>query len=483
MSDKTAFISTAIPYVNARPHIGFAMECVQTDCYARYLRLTGYDCFSLTGSDENSLKNVRAAEEEGISTRELCDRNTQMFYDLMESLNMDMSDFIRTSGDRHIKGAQKLWSMSKEEDIYLKHYSGWYCVGCEDFFTEKDCPDMKCPDHGTDLELIEEENYFFKLSNYQDKILSLIESNELRIVPKTKRNEILAFIKQEGGLMDFSISRSRKRAGDWGIPVPGDEDQVMYVWYDALANYITALDLENNGANFQKYWTNGTRRIHMIGKGINRFHSIYWPAMLMSAGIELPTEVFVHGYLTINGQKISKSLGNVVDPVLQVEKFGTDAIRYYLLRAVSPFEDGDYGDERFKEVYNADLASNLGNLARRVETIGAKAGHVPKPVDIQDAPEGYHAAMEEYRFHDALATLWRVASDLNTRIEEVKPWALAKEDKHDEVADFLDELIVGLRQIAHYLTPFLPQTAENLSTIFKADVPMEKGEALFPRLQ
>ena len=257
----------------------------------------------------------------------------------------------------------------------------------------------------------------------------------------------------------------------------------MYVWYDALANYITALDLENNGANFQKYWTNGTRRIHMIGKGINRFHSIYWPAMLMSAGIELPTEVFVHGYLTINGQKISKSLGYVVDPVLQVEKFGTDAIRYYLLRAVSPFEDGDYGDERFKEVYNADLASNLGNLARRVETIGAKAGHVPKPVDIQDAPEGYHAAMEEYRFHDALATLWRVASDLNTRIEEVKPWALAKEDKHDEVADFLDELIVGLRQIAHYLTPFLPQTAENLSTIFKADVPMEKGEALFPRLQ
>lgn len=480
MSDKTAFISTAIPYVNAKPHIGFAMELVQTDTVARYLRLTGYDCFSLTGSDENSLKNVRAAEEEGITTRELCDRNTQMFYDLMESLNLDTSDFIRTSSDRHVHGAQKLWSMCKPEDIYKKHYTGLYCVGCEDFYTEKDCPDKVCPDHGTKLELIEEENYFFKLSNYEDKLLELIESNTLRIVPSTKRNEILSFIK--GGLHDFSISRSRKRAGDWGITVPGDDDQVMYVWYDALANYITALDLENNGENYQKYWLNAPRRIHMIGKGINRFHSIYWPAMLMSADIPVPTEVFVHGYLTINGQKISKSLGNVIDPVLQVAQYGCDAVRYYLLRAVSPFEDGDYGEERFQEVYNADLANNLGNLARRVETIGAKAGHVPKNVPAEAAPDGYHEAMEDYKFNAAIGTLWSVATDLNQRIEEVKPWVLAKEGKDNEVAKFLDEMIEGLRRIGYWLTPFLPETAEKLTDMFIADTPMERGEPLFPRL-
>ena len=442
MSDRTAFISTAIPYVNARPHIGFAMECVQTDAMARYLRLTGYDCFSLTGSDENSLKNVRAAEEEGITTQELCDRNTQMFFDLMKSLNLATSDFIRTSSERHIKGAQRLWSMCKPEDIYKKHYTGLYCVGCEDFYTEKDCPDGKCPDHGTELERIEEENYFFKLSNYESQLLELIESDTLRIVPSTKRNEILSFIK--GGLHDFSISRSHKRAGGWGIPVPGDSDQVMYVWYDALANYITALGLEEGSEKFKKYWLDAPRRIHMIGKGINRFHSVYWPAMLMSADIPVPTEVFVHGYLTINGQKISKSLGNVIDPVVQVEQYGCDAVRYYLLRAVSPFDDGDYGEDRFQEVFNADLANNLGNLARRVETIGAKAGHVPKDLPIEEAPDGFHAAMDDFRFNTAIATVWALASDMNQRIEEVKPWELAKREEHDALATFLDEMIAGL---------------------------------------
>lgn len=480
MAEKSAFISTAIPYVNAKPHIGFAMECVQTDAVARYLRLTGYDCFSLTGSDENSLKNVRAAEEEGISTQELCDRNTQMFYDLMESLNLATSDFIRTSSDRHIEGAQTLWSKCKPEDIYRKHYSGLYCVGCEDFYTEKDCPDKKCPDHGTDLELIEEENYFFKLSNYEDKLLELIESDTIRIVPRTKRNEILSFIK--GGLLDFSISRSRARAGDWGITVPGDDSQVMYVWFDALANYITALGLEEGSERFQQYWLGATHRIHMIGKGINRFHTVYWPAMLMSADIPVPTDVFVHGYLTIDGQKISKSLGNVIDPVLQVEQYGCDAVRYYLLRAVSPFEDGDYGQERFHEVYNADLANNLGNLARRIETIGAKAGHVPTEDAPGDAPEGYHEAMADYRFNAAIATLWSSATDLNQRIEEVKPWVLAKQGEDEALGTFLDEMIAGLRVIGHWALPFIPDTSEKLLAMFQGGKAMERGEPLFPRL-
>lgn len=480
MPEKTAFISTAIPYVNARPHIGHALEYVQTDAMARYLRLVGYDCYSLTGSDENSLKNVRAAEDEGISTQELCDRNTKIFEDLLGSLNLATSDFIRTSSELHFNGAQTLWSRCKPEDVYKKHYSGWYCVGCEDFYNEKDFPDKKCPDHHTELELIEEENYFFKLSNYEDKLLELIETNELRVVPSTKRNEILSFIR--GGLLDFSISRSRTRAGNWGIPVPGDEDQVMYVWYDALANYITALNLEEGSENLRKYWLDCPKRIHMIGKGINRFHTVYWPAMLLSADLPIPTEVFVHGYLTINGQKISKSLGNVVDPIEQVDAFGTDAVRYYLLRAISPTEDGDYSETRFKEVYNADLANNLGNLARRVETIGAKAGHTPVTESDSEAPEGYHAAMDDYRFNDALATLWSVATDLNQRIEEVKPWVLAKEGRDEELGQFLDEMIVGLRRIGHWLTPFLPETAQRLTDMFRSGAKIQSTDPLFPRL-
>lgn len=480
MSD-TAFVSTAIPYVNAKPHIGFAFELVQADAVARYLRLIGRDCFFLTGSDENSLKNVRAAADEGLSTRELCDRNTEFFKALLPGLNISNSDFIRTSSELHIRGAQELWSRTKPEDIYKKHYSGLYCVGCEDFYTEKEAGDGKCPEHKTPLEHVDEENYFFRLSSYEEKLLELIESNKLRIVPASKRNEMLSFIR--GGLHDFSISRSRKRAGDWGIPVPGDADQVMYVWYDALANYLSALELTDNSERLKKYWLECDKRIHCIGKGINRFHTVYWPAMLMSAELPTPTEVFVHGYLTINGQKISKSLGNVIDPLVQVEHFGVEAVRYFLLRAISPFEDGDYSESRFHEVFNADLANNLGNLARRIETIGERAGHVPKPAATPEAPNGYHEAMEDYRFHDAMAALWAVATNLNQRIEEVKPWALQKEGKKDELAEFLDEMIAGLRIISHWLTPFMPGTAERLQNMFKAGRAIERGEPLFPRLK
>ncbi len=478
---QSAFISTAIPYVNARPHIGHAFEFVQTDAMARYLRLAGRDVFFLTGADENSLKNVRAALDEGISTQALCDRNTQYFEDLLPLLGISNDAFIRTSGELHKRGAQEIWRRTGAQDIYKKHYTGLYCVGCEDFYTEKDAPDGKCPDHLTPLERIEEENYFFRLSRYQDKLLALIESNELKIVPATKRNEILAFIR--GGLMDFSISRSRRRAGDWGIHVPGDPDQVMYVWYDALANYVTALDLRDDSPHYTKFWKNAEQRIHCIGKGINRFHSIYWPAMLMSAGLPLPTTVFVHGYLTINGQKISKSLGNVIDPRSQVEQYGSEAVRYFLLRGISPTEDGDYGDARFRELYNADLANNLGNLARRIETIGAKAAHVPQPATPPPAPAGYHEAMAEFRFQDAAATLWAIATDLNQRIETVKPWELQKQNKTAELSAFLDEMIAALRVVGHWLEPFLPQTSAKLARLFRAGAPMERGDPLFPRLE
>lgn len=477
---ETAFISTAIPYVNAKPHIGHALEFVQTDAMARYLRLTGRDVFFLTGSDENSLKNVRAAQDEGISTRELCDRNTEYFKALLPGLNISNDEFIRTSSDLHIRGAQELWKRTKPDDIYKKHYSGLYCVGCEDFYSEKEAVEGKCPEHLTPLELVEEENYFFRLTNYQDRLLELIESGQLRIVPNSKRNETLAFIR--GGLMDFSISRSRKRAGDWGIPVPGDDEQVMYVWYDALANYITALDLDDDSAMFRKFWLHGDERIHCIGKGINRFHTVYWPAMLMSAQLPSPTTVFIHGYLTINGQKISKSLGNVIDPLVQVEAFGSDAVRYFLLRGISATEDGDYAEGRFHEMYNADLANNIGNLARRIETIGAKAGHVPTGIDKLTAPEGYHDAMADFRFNDAAVTLLGLASDLNQRIEAVKPWELQKQGATQELAAFLDEMIAQLRILGHWLNPFMPVTARRLEVMFAPGKAIERTEPLFPRL-
>jgi len=274
---QTAFVSTAIPYVNAKPHVGFALEMVQADAIARYIRLTGYDTFFLTGTDENSLKNVRAAAELGITTEELCNRNSAAFQALIPGLNISTSDFIRTSQEtRHSRGAQKFWLRTRPGDIYKKYYTGLYCVGCEDFYTEKDVPSGVCPEHQTPLERVEEENYFFRLSAYQNQLIKLIETEQLRIVPATRKNEMLAFAKR--GLHDFSISRSRERASNWGIPVPGDSSQVMYVWYDALANYITALDYADEGERLEKYWIECNKRVHVIGKGINRFHTLCWPA-------------------------------------------------------------------------------------------------------------------------------------------------------------------------------------------------------------
>lgn len=476
---ETAFVSTAIPYVNAKPHIGFALELIQADAIARYMRLRGFDTFFLTGTDENSLKNVRAAREQGIPTGELCDLNTEAFRALIPGLNISASDFIRTSSDLHIRGSQTLWGRSKPEDIYKKGYRGLYCVGCEDFYTEKDCPDRVCPEHGTPLETVEEENFFFRLSSYQDRLLEVIESGKLRIIPTSRQNETLSFIR--GGLQDFSISRSRERAGDWGVPVPGDPGQVMYVWYDALANYVTALDLQDQSERLEKYWCGSRRKTHVIGKGINRFHTIYWPAMLMSADLPLPDTVFVHGYLTINSQKISKSLGNVIDPLVQTARYGVDPVRYYLLRAVSPYEDGDFSEDRFREVYNADLANNLGNLARRIETLAEKAGYAPAPEDEFEAPAGYHEAMEEFRFNDALASLWSVADELNQRIEKVKPWEFQKQGKDKELRAFLDGVVAALRRIAYWIEPFVPGTAERLQDTFSGK-PIRRGGPLFPRL-
>ena len=387
--DNRWYVTTAIPYVNAQPHIGFAFEAILTDALARYHRQRSEDVRFLTGTDENSLKNAQAAEKEGVPTAELVERNAAHFHALRESLNLSFDDFIRTSVEaRHLEGVAKLWeACDRSGDIYSRPYKGLYCVGCEQFYTEDELIDGLCPEHQTKPELVEEKNYFFRLSRYADQLRELIESDQLKVVPQTRKNEVLSFIRS--GLQDFSVSRSRARARDWGIPVPGDPEQVMYVWFDALGNYITALDYANESELYQHYWVENPNRVHVIGKDIVRFHVIYWPAMLLSAGVPLPTAVFTHGFVNIGGRKMSKSLGNVVDPVELAQTYGTDALRYYLLREVSPFEDGDFTLERFIRSYNADLADQLGNLLNRVVSMVGRYydGVVPTPGDRAEEDE------------------------------------------------------------------------------------------------
>ncbi|MBU3956979.1 methionine--tRNA ligase [Patescibacteria group bacterium] len=469
---KKFYITTAIPYVNAEPHIGFSLEIVQTDTIARYHRFLGEDVYFLTGSDENALKNVQAAEEQGILVKKLVDKNSDKFYQLKDALNLSFDDFIRTTEKRHIEGAQALWKACKKEDIYKKKYKGLYCVGCEVFLTEKDLVDGKCPEHKNKPEVVEEENYFFRLSKYQDWLEKLITTNELKIIPRTRKNEVLAFIRQ--GLEDLSISRTRERAHGWGIPVPGDPNQIIYVWFDALANYITALDWQHKGKLYQKYWP---ADVHVIGKGITRFHAIYWPAMLKSAGIPLPKTEFVHGYITVEGEKISKSLGNVIDPFDLVKKYGTDPIRYYLLREIPAYGDGDFSIQRFKEVYNANLANGLGNLVARVAKLCEKSSSNFKATKSQIYPQ-VKQSLNKFLFDEALSFVWKEISVCDRVIDREKPWELSNK----KLKTVLEKLVKEIRQISYNLQPFLPETAEKIEKQVKG--PKIKSEKpLFPRLK
>lgn len=468
------FITTAIPYVNARPHIGFALEIVQADCIARYHRLLGEDVYFLTGTDENALKNVQAAEKEGITTQELVEKNAQAFKDLTKTLNISNGDFIRTTEKRHLEGAQKLWRETKKEDIYKKKYTGLYCVGCEQFYTEDELLEGKCPEHLVKPQHVEEENYFFRLSAYQQRLEKLIESDELKVIPQIRKNEVLSFIKQ--GLEDFSISRSVERAKGWGVPVPDDQTQIMYVWYDAIINYITALGYgEKDNSLFQKYWVNNPNRVHTIGKGITRFHAIYWPAMLLSAGILPPTFIFAHGYITSEGQKMSKSLGNVVDPFEVVEKYGTDAVRYYLLREIPAYGDGDFSERRFKEIYNADLANGLGNLIARV----AKLCEISRLEVGQNSAHRFSPALDRltnFQFDRAIQAIWGNIEERNHEIDEYQLW-----EQPEKKGEILRNVVTGIRQIAFDLQPFLPATADTIVRQF-AGPTVNSEVALFPRI-
>ncbi len=473
-SGKRYYITTSIPYVNARPHIGHALEFVQTDAFARFHRLMGDDTRFLTGTDENSLTNVLAAEREGIPTADLVDRNAATFIGLTEILDISNDDFIRTSvEERHIEGARKLWqACARSGDIYKRHYSGLYCVRCEQFYTEDELDNGLCPEHHIPPELVEEENYFFRLSRYGDKLLALIDSGELRIIPETRRNEVRSFVAR--GLEDFSLSRSRARARGWGVEVPDDPDQVMYVWFDALANYITALNYGLDQELYRSYWVDNPERVHVIGKGILRFHAVYWPGMLLSAGEPLPSTVFVHGYLTIDGEKMSKSLGNVVDPAELVERYGSEAVRYWMLREVPPTGDADYTDEKLERRYNADLANDLGNLLNRTVSMihRYRGGQIPAPAGTGDslgiaqiAGQLQGSMAQDYDPQQALAGIWESIVRANRYVEESSPWVLAKAERagDDEARQKLDTALYSLaetlRVVAAALRPFLPRTS------------------------
>ncbi|MGI6335262.1 MAG: methionine--tRNA ligase [Minisyncoccales bacterium] len=475
---KKVFISTSIPYVNASPHLGHALELVQADVIARHHRLLGDRVFFLSGTDENSLKNVRSAENAGENVADFVYKNYLNFYNLKEVLNISFDDFIRTTEKRHFDGAQKLW-MACKKDIYKKKYSGLYCVGCEEYYKENDLIDGLCPEHKVAPELIEEENYFFKLSNYQEKIKELIEKDEVKIIPQSRKNEILSFV--NSGLQDFCISRTSERAKGWGIDVPGDETQKMWVWFDALSNYINALGYgSDDESKFLEFWQNNDLKIHIIGKGINRFHSVYWLAMLLSAGISLPKILFVHGYITVDGQKMSKSLGNVINPYDLVEKYGCDAVRYFLLREIPALGDGDFTFEKFEKRYNSDLAGGIGNLLSRTLAMINKKNVIfnrnPETIFVDKNREVDKKIKDNFiQFNDALSEIWELVSFCDKYIEEKKPWAIEDKDENEIV---FSNIIYSLKNISQMLKPFLPDTAEKMEEQIKTLRP----EPLFPRI-
>lgn len=475
------YITTAIPYVNAKPHIGFALELIQADAIARFHRINGENVTLLTGSDENALKNVQAAETAGKPVQQFVDENAKLFEDLAKKLNIKFDIFQKGSSQAHHKSSQELWKLC-EHDIYKKTYTGLYCVGCEQFYEISELNENgECFEHpGKKLEEVSEENYFFKLSDYTEKIKNIISQNEVKIIPEKRKNEILSFLKD--GLQDISISRSNERAKNWGVSVPGDDSQKMYVWFDALNIYRSGVEDKN-------VWP---ADLHVIGKGILRFHAVYWLAFLLSANLPLPKEIFVHEYLTIDGQKMSKTLGNVVDPVEIIEKYGTDALRYYLLAKVSPFQDGDYSEEKFKEAYNADLANGLGNLIARVAKLCENKKIIGTPYSKTDAGrENEHVfwltepdlekrfieALENYKLNEAIGLIWNEITKLDRKINENKPW-----EKEEDEGNFLKyDAVYSLRDISRLLKLFLPETAERIEKQFSGPE-IKSAEPLFPRI-
>ncbi|MFY9697975.1 MAG: methionine--tRNA ligase [Rhodoplanes sp.] len=472
MASKRYFLTTAIAYPNGPPHIGHAYEAIATDAIARFMRLDGYDVFFLTGTDEHGIKMLQTAAKEGLTAHELAERNVPLFQAMVKRLNCSNDDFIRTTDERHHESSREIWlRMEKNGDVYLSKYSGWYSVRDEAFYGENETTvgedGVRRGPTGTPVEWVEEESYFFRLSAYQDKLLDLYARVPDFVLPKERLNEVASFVR--GGLQDLSISRT---TFDWGIRVPGDDNHIMYVWVDALTNYITGVGFPDTDSEmFRRYWP---ADLHVIGKDIVRFHAVYWPAFLMSAGIEVPRRVFSHGFLFNRGEKMSKSVGNVIDPFALADAYGVDQLRYFFLREVPFGQDGNYSHEAIVARINADLANDLGNLAQRSLTMIGKAfsGALPAPgafsandnaiLAAADAMIGKaREAMATQQLHQVLNAVWAVVADANRYFAGEAPWALAKTDPQRQ-GTVLYVTAEVLRQVAILVQPFMPDSATRL---------------------
>lgn len=480
---KKLYITTAIPYVNGTPHIGNALDYLLADIWSRYQKQNGHEVRFQVGTDEHGNKIAAKAGELGMTPKDYTDKMYPNFEMLMKKMNADYTDFIRTTDDHHKGAVQYIWQ-KLQPYIYKDKYEGWYCIGHEAFFTEKEVAETNgvCPDHQAPYEKVSEENYFLKASAFTDKLREALETGHMQIVPDFRKKEFLELMKD--GLQDVSISRPKKHLS-WGVPVPGDPDQVMYVWIDALANYITVLGYPDR-EGWQEYWP---ADIQVIGKDILRFHAGIWPAMLLGLDLPLPKKLLVHGFVNVNSAKMSKSVGNVVDPNEIIDNYGLDAFRYFFSRHIPTLDDGDFTWEKFETAYNTELGNDLGNVVQRVASMITRY----QSGVIGDAPQGehdmqpYRQAMESLNFNRAMDEVWVTVRSLNQYLESVKPWEVAKKretepESEAHLAEILAHSVGTLLQIADLLTPFLPDAAEAIHKMFESGVVTQGTGVLFPKV-
>lgn len=472
------YVTTSIPYVNGEPHLGHAMEFVMADVLARAARARGDAVLFSTGTDEHGGKIAEKAAELGVKPQKLSDQMSQKFRDLIKELDVQPDRFIRTTDPGHEQRSQLVWKALKDS-IYKGTYTGWYCTGDEEFFTETQVKENRgvCPDHNRPYDKIEEDNYFFRLSDFAGQISEAVENDELQVIPATRRNEILSLF--TSGLDDISISRPKDKI-DWGIPVPGDKTQVMYVWFEALLNYITVLGYPEHD-DFKAFWP---ADVQVVGKGILRFHAAIWPGILLALGLPLAKKLYVHGYVTVEGKKMSKSLGNSVSPHEVIEKYGVDAFRYYFLRHVPSYDDGDFSWKAFESAYNNELANELGNAVRRTAAMVLKyqAGIIGEMLPASHDIGDYHEALEACKFDRALDSVWELVRGLNQLIDIEKPWEIAKEGDKEHLHDVLARQVANILLIAELLEPFLPSTSARIKETFQDGVVQPLGDPLFPRI-